>query len=94
MAQRPRAEQYEPPPAAPFANHGKTTASWTLVWLVVVGLTTVAVGMVLQTRWLLVAGVVVAVLGVILGLVLRGMGLGQPTRADAAQQRRRDWYES
>lgn len=94
MAQRPSTEQYDLPPAAPFANHGKTTASWTLVWLVIIGLAAAAVGMILQTQWLLLAGVAVAVLGVILGLVLRGMGLGQPTTGDAAERRKRDWYES
>lgn len=94
MATRPVNQQYELPPASPFANHGKTTASWTLVWLVIIGLAIGAVGMILETQWLIFGGIGVMAIGVVAGLVMRGMGLGQPTTGEAAENRKRDWYES
>jgi len=66
------------PDAAPHANEGKTLAGWTLMYVVGLGATLVALGMVLSVPVLLWAGVGVIVIGLIASAVLRALGHGQP----------------
>ncbi|MGP7960860.1 HGxxPAAW family protein [Sanguibacter sp. A247] len=74
------------PPAAPNDNHGHTTASWTLVVLVLIGVVVAAGAVVASLVWLFWVGMGIAAVGVIAGKVLQVLGHGQPTageRADA-----------
>lgn len=66
------------PDAAPNANEGKTVAGWTLMFVVGLGATLVALGMVLSVVALLWAGLGVIVLGLVASAILRAMGHGQP----------------
>lgn len=66
------------PDAAPHANEGKTVAGWTLMYVVGLGATLVALGMVLSLAVLLWVGVGVIVLGLVASAILRALGHGQP----------------
>ena len=66
------------PDAAPNANEGKTVAGWTLLYVVGLGATLVALGVVLSMMPLLWAGAGVIVLGLVASAVLRALGHGQP----------------
>ena len=81
-------ETYIAPRAAAPVNHGRTVASWTMVWIVVAGVLIGGVGMALDRMPVLIAGIVVVVAGLIAGIVMRSLGMGQPTEKRAP----RDWY--
>lgn len=68
------------PSSPPATNHGHTTASWTLVILVLVGSLVAAAGVIVAEAVLFWAGMGIAVLGVVVGKVLQVLGLGQPTQ--------------
>jgi len=83
-----RSETAYLPPSPPPTNHGQTTAAWTTTFLVIVGFTVGAVGMVLANDVMFVVGVAVTVLGVVLGKVLQVMGYGQGGDKTLAKQQR------
>lgn len=93
MAQTPQRQTYSLPPAAPFGNHGRTTAAWVLLWTVVAAFLLGGLGLMLEATWLVIVGVAALVVGVVASVVLRGMGLGQPTGSEG-DERARDWYDS
>ncbi|ACZ30528.1 hypothetical protein Xcel_1498 [Xylanimonas cellulosilytica DSM 15894] len=69
------------PDAAPFHNEGKTLASWVAMIGVTVGAIIAAGGFLAPTLWLIVVGAVIVVGSLIAGVVLRGLGHGQPRPA-------------
>nr|NLD41456.1 hypothetical protein [Actinomycetales bacterium] len=79
---------YIAPRGAAPVNHGRTTASWTLVWLLVAGVLVAGIGFAVDRAPVLIAGLVIAVGGLVAGAVMRRLGMGQPTQVSAA----RDWY--
>ncbi|MDO4607274.1 MAG: HGxxPAAW family protein [Bowdeniella nasicola] len=81
-------ETYTLPPAAPFHNEGKTTASWVFITLVVIGSCVIATGMVLYSVVAQIAGAAIIALGCLAGIGLRAAGKGQPRSRD-----QRGWYE-
>lgn len=72
------------PSAAPNDNHGHTTASWTLVILVLVGVAVAAGAVVASLVWLFWVGMGIVALGVVAGKVLQVFGHGQPTASERA----------
>lgn len=70
------------PLAAPPSNHGRTTAAWVTVTLVIVGFVVSSVAFVIPLPWLVWAGMGVVVAGLVAGRVLRMLGLGQPAPGD------------
>lgn len=93
MVQTPEPETYSLPPAAPFANHGRTRAGWVLMWGVCIGFLVAGVGLAASMPVVAIIGAVIAVLAVVVSQVMRAMGMGQPDAhpADAQEQ---DWYGS
>ncbi|HHW82493.1 MAG TPA: hypothetical protein GX743_01530 [Actinomycetales bacterium] len=81
-------ETYIAPRAAAPVNHGRTTASWTMVWMVLAGSVVTGIGMSLYRDPVTIAGIVIIVLGIVAGIVMRFLGMGQPTEKRVA----RDWY--
>lgn len=65
-----------PPGGAPV-NHGKTSAAWATVWIVMIGGAVCAVGAILESTVLIIAGGAAIVLGLVVGKVMQAMGLGQ-----------------
>ncbi|GAB3085087.1 HGxxPAAW family protein [Isoptericola nanjingensis] len=75
------------PPAVPPTNHGHTTAAWTAMIGIMLGVAVGAVGMLPPVPDAVVwVGAVIVAASLVLGLVLRNMGLGQPK--DGVTQRR------
>lgn len=69
-------QQLELTPIA-VEGHGNTVAAWTLVLLVVVGLTVACVAFVVaNTPWMIV-GVVIMVVGFVVSGVLKAAGFGK-----------------
>ncbi|MPV49920.1 hypothetical protein GCG21_07860 [Pseudactinotalea sp. HY160] len=68
----------DPPPVAPYANHGRTVAGWALFWIVAAGAIVIAIGAVSDHWGVIFGGAVVIAVGLIVSLVLRGLGHGQP----------------
>ncbi|MFD6133831.1 HGxxPAAW family protein [Isoptericola sp. NPDC056618] len=67
------------PPAVPPTNHGHTTAAWTAMIGIMLGVAVGAVGMLPPVPDAVVwVGAVIVAASLVLGLVLRNMGLGQP----------------
>ncbi|GAA1636459.1 HGxxPAAW family protein [Georgenia ruanii] len=93
MPQTPEPETYTLPPAAPFANHGRTKAAWVLMWCVCLGFLVTGLGLMLSNQVVVIVGVVLTVGGAVLSLVMRGMGLGQPATAGVHTDQR-DWYSA
>ncbi|SEA40297.1 hypothetical protein SAMN02910418_01529 [Bowdeniella nasicola] len=79
---------YSLPPAAPYANHGHTRASWIFVALVLLGALVVSIGMVLYSLPTQIVGGVIIVAAAVLGIGFRAAGKGQPRTVVT-----RDWYE-
>jgi hypothetical protein len=75
---------FDLPPGPPPANHGKTSAAWITVLVIMVGGLIATIGMIFASIPLTIAGSAVLVLGLVVGRVMRAMGLGQP-RASAPQ---------
>ena len=73
------------PPAAPNDNHGHTTASWTLVVLVLIGVAIAARAVVASLPWLFWVGMGVVALGIVSGKVLQVLGHGQPSEVERAR---------
>lgn len=73
------------PPAAPNDNHGHTTASWTLVVLVLIGVAIAAGAVVASLPWLFWVGMGVVALGILSGKVLQVLGHGQPSEVERAR---------
>ena len=71
------------PAGSPPANHGRTTAAWVTVTLVVVGALISSLAVVAALPWLFWAGLVVIGIGLATGRALRMLGLGQPHVAAA-----------
>ena len=82
-------ETYQMPPRAAHVNHGRTPAAWTLSSLVVAGLIVGTIGFAMDRMPILIAGLVIIAGGIVAGLVMRGMGHGQPVEKAAA----REWYQ-
>lgn len=91
MPQSPEPQTYTLPPAAPFTNHGKTKAAWTLMWGVSIGVLVVGLGLILESRAVEIGGVAILVLSLVVSQILRGMGLGQPAPT-SAPSKEPDWY--
>lgn len=83
---------YRLPAGSPAANHGKTVAAWTLLWLASLGAVAGALGIIFWQAWLVAVGVAFVVIGVVAAQVLRAMGLGQPVPEEAGGSRDADWY--
>lgn len=66
------------PVASPPANHGRTTAAWATVTIVVLGSLISSVAVAASLAWLFWVGLGVVVVGLVVGKVLRMLGLGQP----------------
>ncbi|MFD6176106.1 MULTISPECIES: HGxxPAAW family protein [unclassified Isoptericola] len=67
------------PPAVPPTNHGHTTAAWTAMIGIMLGVAVGAVGMLPDVPDAVVwVGAVIVAGSLVLGAVLRGMGFGQP----------------
>lgn len=79
-SQHPQFPRSEPPSHAPHSNHGGTPAGWTLMGVSAVGAVIVAIGIILQANPVILAGVIVLVAGAVVSLVLRGLGMGQPSQ--------------
>lgn len=77
MADTEHERPARPPVHVPPANHGKTVAAWTLIWLVMVGAVATALGVVLDSVPLLAVGIGVIAVGLVAGWVLRLLGFGQ-----------------
>ncbi|MFC8597374.1 HGxxPAAW family protein [Isoptericola sp. NPDC057191] len=66
------------PPAVPPTNHGHTTAAWTAMIGIMVGVAIGAVGMLPDVSDVLVwVGAVIVAGALVLGAVLRNLGFGQ-----------------
>lgn len=76
------------PPSAPPTNHGRTTAAWTTVIVVLVGAVLSSVAMIFAAAPLVWVGGVVIVLGMVAGKVLQILGYGQGGAATLAKQAR------
>ncbi|WP_434080720.1 HGxxPAAW family protein [Sanguibacter sp. Z1732] len=79
-SQYPPLPPSEPPSHAPHANHGGTPAGWALMGVSAVGAVIVAIGIILPSNPVILAGVIVLVVGAVISLVLRGLGMGQPSQ--------------
>ncbi|MFI2102536.1 HGxxPAAW family protein [Isoptericola sp. NPDC019693] len=67
------------PPAVPPTNHGHTTAAWTAMIGIMLGVAVGAVGMLPDVPDAVVwVGAVIVAASLVLGLVLRNLGFGQP----------------
>jgi hypothetical protein len=75
------------PPAVPPTNHGHTTAAWTAMIGIMLGVAVGAVGMLPQVPDALVwVGAVIVAASLVLGLVLRNLGFGQPKEGVAPRR--------
>ena len=68
------------------SSHGHTPAAWTGVTIAFVGFCVAGAFMVMAEPLGFWAGMVIVVLGGVVGLVMKGMGLGQPKSAHALPQ--------
>lgn len=59
-------------------GHGNTPAAWMGVFLMLLGGTILAVGVVLESQMILYVGLAVTVAGPIIGLIMRAAGKGKP----------------
>ncbi|MEL7975120.1 HGxxPAAW family protein [Isoptericola sp. F-RaC21] len=79
MTENRNAEVAYLPPAVPPTNHGHTTAAWSAMIGIMLGVAVGAVGMLPQVPDVLVwIGAVIVAASLVLGLVLRNLGFGQP----------------
>lgn len=83
-----RTETVNLPRSAPPTNHGKTTAAWVTVWMILVGALVASVAVVLANVPLVVVGFGVIVVGLVVGGLLRLAGHGQGGEATKARQAR------
>jgi len=75
------------PPAVPPTNHGHTTAAWTAMIGIMLGVLVGAVGMLPDVPDAVVwIGAVIVAAALVLGLVLRNMGFGQAKPGVAPRQ--------
>ena len=81
-------QTYTLPPTHPFENHGRTTASWALVGLTVLGALTIGIGMVLRVLPVQIVGAAIIAIGVAVSVGLKAAGKGQPRTKP-----RPGWYE-
>ena len=65
------------PPGSPPTNHGRTTAAWVTVTVVVVGSLVSSLAVVAALPWLFRVGLAVVVVGLLAGRALRMLGFGQ-----------------
>jgi len=72
------------PPGPPPSNHGRTTAAWVTVTLVLIGSTVASVAVLFALVWLFWVGLAVVVLGTVVGKVLQILGHGQGGAATLA----------
>lgn len=92
MAEQGTNRTYDLPAGSPFSNHGKTTASWLLVWGVCLGVLVLGLGIMFWEMWVIVAGAVVVVASLVASRVMRGMGMGQPSPSPSRHSGSDDWY--
>lgn len=92
MAEQGTNRTYELPSGAPFGNHGKTPASWVLVWGVCLGFVVGGLGLMMWNMWVVGAGVAVVVISLVVSLVMRGMGMGQQSEPRDRSTGSDDWY--
>ncbi|MFC4555348.1 HGxxPAAW family protein [Georgenia faecalis] len=92
MAEHGANRTYDLPPTAPFANHGKTVASWTLIWGVSLGVLVAALGLIAWNIWVIGAGAAIVVIGLVVSGILRAMGMGQPKSDESRRAASDDWY--
>lgn len=76
------------PAGSPPANHGRTTAAWVTVTVVVVGALVSSLAVVAALPWLFWTGLVVIGIGLVAGRALRMLGFGQPHVAPAGTDTR------
>jgi hypothetical protein len=57
-------------------HHGRSTAAWTAVGIIMLGALIMSIAVVIDTVWVFVAGAVVVLVGVIAGRLLSAMGFG------------------
>lgn len=74
----PELPEWQVPRSMAPTNHGRTVASWALVWLCAVGAVVAAVGFIVPSMVVIAVGAGIVVLGLALGVILRAMGKGQP----------------
>lgn len=80
----------DPTHAEPLSQ-GNSTAAWTLVLFVLIGLSVTAIGMLMANNIITWAGLGLSVVGLIVGFGLRAAGhgvYGKHTKAKAAQAQR------
>ncbi|MGW0993807.1 HGxxPAAW family protein [Streptomyces sp. NPDC002520] len=65
------------------SSHGHTPAAWTGVTIAFIGFCVAGAFMVMAQPLGFWAGMVIVVLGGVVGVIMRGMGLGQPKQAQA-----------
>ncbi|HWS57070.1 MAG TPA: HGxxPAAW family protein [Actinotalea sp.] len=71
------------PVSGPPANHGRTTAAWVTVTIVVLGALISSLAVVAGVAPVFWAGLGVVAIGLVAGRVLRMLGFGQPAEAPA-----------
>lgn len=59
-------------------GHGNTPAAWMGVFLMLLGSTILAIGLVVENQTMLYAGLAVVVAGPVVGLIMRAAGKGKP----------------
>lgn len=72
------------PAAAPPRNHGRTTAAWVTVTVVVLGALISSLGVMSGRPWAFWVGLGVVLVGVVAGRVLKMLGFGQPVPSRSA----------
>lgn len=80
------AERMNLPRATPPTNHGHTVAAWVTVAVVLAGAVLATVAVVFTAWTWFWVGVGLFVVAAVTGLVLRGVGLGQPRPAGPARE--------
>ncbi|WP_024288558.1 HGxxPAAW family protein [Cellulomonas sp. KRMCY2] len=81
------AERSHLPAASPPRNHGRTTAAWVTVTVIVVGATVSSIGVVAELPWVFWLGLGVILVGLVTGRVLKMFGLGQPAPSHSPHHR-------
>ncbi|MCK6209013.1 hypothetical protein KZX45_00450 [Georgenia sp. EYE_87] len=94
MVQTPEPHTYSLPPAAPYANHGRTKAAWVLMLGVCLGFLLAGVGLIISNDVIVIASVVITLGSIVISVIMRGMGLGQPVPRAGDEAEKKDWYSA
>lgn len=65
----------DPTHAAPL-GHGNSPAAWTMVLLIVAGVVNVMIGMLTESKVVIIAGIIVCAAGVLAGIIMGKAGMG------------------